>query len=183
MLGSLSLSLPHSAAPIEELTSALADEHEIPRSVSTQVMSWFGRIYEGKWGMDVDAILKEVGLSILSDHKDDPISKEELLTRWKSAVGDTFESHVSLSLLLGNFLSSASSDLTYFPASSLPIEPAARFGDLFLTRSRWKGEELAHFLTDIAVDNKERDRLLLKYTRAMTDATGVWYTARAKFSG
>lgn len=35
-------------------------------------------------------------------------------------------------------------------------------------------------MADIVVDNKERDKLLLKYARAITDAEGVWYTARAK---
>ncbi|TFK43457.1 sister chromatid cohesion protein Dcc1 [Crucibulum laeve] len=184
----VSLSLPHDAAPVEDISSVLADEHEVSRAVSTQVMSWFGEIYEGKWSMDVQAAMKEVGLGILRNHKHEPIEKQELLAKWKSFVGDTFESSISLDLLLGNFLVSTSQMgeeemLTYFAASSLPVEPAARFGDLFLTRTRWKGEDIEQFLADIAVNNKERDKLLLKYCRATTDATGVWYTARAQYNG
>lgn len=72
------------------------------------------------------------------------------------------------------------SELVYFPASGLPVDPASRFADLFLTRSRWKADEIAPFLIDIVVDNKERDKLLLKFARAVTDTDGVWYTARAK---
>lgn len=72
--------------------------------------------------------------------------------------------------------------LKYFPASALPIEPAARFSDLFLTRDRWKADDLTPFLADIAVDSKERDKLLLKHARALTDAEGVWYTARVKYN-
>lgn len=71
-------------------------------------------------------------------------------------------------------------ELVYFPASSLPADPAARFADLFLTRTRWKADEITPFLADIVVDNKDRDRLLLKYARAVTDSEGVWYTARVK---
>ena len=52
--------------------------------------------------------------------------------------------------------------------------------ELVDTESRWKAEEISPFLTDIVVDNKERDKLLLKYARAVTDSEGVWYTARAK---
>jgi sister chromatid cohesion protein DCC1 len=65
------VSLPHSynSAPVEELAACLADEHEIPRQVSTQVMSWFGVVREGKWAMDVDAVLKQIGLGILRRHK------------------------------------------------------------------------------------------------------------------
>lgn len=87
----------------------------------------------------------------------------------------------------GNFLSHPPADafsntpvLAYLPSSDLPTDPSARFADLFLTRSRWKADDIAPFLSEICVDNKERDRLLLKYARAVTDKDGVWYTARAK---
>ena len=73
--------------------------------------------------------------------------------------------------------------LTYFPSFQLPIDPAARFTDLFLTRPRWKADEISPFLADIVVDAKERDKFLLKYARAITDAEGIWYTARAKYNG
>ena len=73
--------------------------------------------------------------------------------------------------------------LTYFPASALPVEPAARFADLFLARPRWKGEEIAPFLTDIAVNTKERDKLLLKYCRTITESGSVWYTVRMQYNG
>lgn len=115
----VSLSLPHEQADAEELASALADEHEIPRQVSAQVMSWFGEVKNEKWTMNVDAVMKEVGLSILRYHKvvyipnlhqdstapltlllqDDPIQENEFIERWKKAVGDTFESSVALGLL------------------------------------------------------------------------------------
>jgi sister chromatid cohesion protein DCC1 len=75
--------------------------------------------------------------------------------------------------------------LHYYPASSLPlaVEPAARFADLFLTQPRWRAADIAPFLTDIALDSKERDKLPLKYTWTTTDAHGVWYTARAQYGG
>ncbi|KAF8238753.1 hypothetical protein L208DRAFT_1354508 [Tricholoma matsutake] len=179
----VSLSLPYDGASVEELSSTLADEHEIAKGVSTQVMSWFGNIREGKWSMDINAVSREIGLNILRHHKN-TIKKDELLTKWKSIVGDTFGSSVSVSLLSGNYLASASDAelISYFPASALPIEAAPRFADLFLTRSRWKAEEISPFLADIAIDSKERDKLLLKFARAITDAQGVWYTARAQFN-
>jgi len=113
----ISLSLSHQAAPIEELVSALADEHEIPRAVSNQVISWFGNVNEGLWTMDIDAVIRELGLGILRHHrvclllaisacrylipgtKHTPISGNAFIRKWKNAVGDTFESCVKLSLL------------------------------------------------------------------------------------
>ena len=73
--------------------------------------------------------------------------------------------------------------LKYFPASVLPVDPAARFSDLFLTRSKWKVEDLSPFLSDIAVNSKERDKLLLKFCRTVTDSQGIRYTARAQYNG
>jgi len=97
--------------------------------------------------------------------------------KWKAAVGDTFEASVSLTLLSGNYL--VSSDmLTYFPSSGLPVDPSNRFADLFLTRPRWKADDIVPFLSDIAVSNKDRDKLLLKHARAITDGQGLWYTRR-----
>lgn len=113
----VSLSLSHQAAPVKELASSLEDEHDIKRKVSTQVMSWFGDIDEGMWKMDVNATVKEVGVGILRTFKvrstvlptfclaelaplqDDPISEEEFMAKWKTTVGDTFESVPSLELL------------------------------------------------------------------------------------
>lgn len=73
--------------------------------------------------------------------------------------------------------------LSYFPSSTLPVDAPARFADLFLVRSRWKAEEIEPFLTEIAVNTKERDKLLLKFARSMTDAQGIWYTARVQYNG
>ncbi|KAK7687152.1 hypothetical protein QCA50_009655 [Cerrena zonata] len=186
----VSLSLSHQAAPVQTLTSSLEEEHEIKREVCTQVMEWFGQIEDGIWRLDELAAVKEVGLGVLRAYKDDTITEAEFLKKWESAVGDTFESSVSLDLLSGNYLTTQNLltdpptiELNYFPSSALPTDPAARFGDLFLTRQRWKAEEISPFLQDIVVNNKERDKLLLKYARTVTNKDGIWYTARAMYNG
>ncbi|KAJ7129580.1 sister chromatid cohesion protein Dcc1 [Mycena epipterygia] len=171
------------AVPVEDVAATLADENEISRAVSTQVMAWFGEVRGGEWTMDIEAVVREIGLGILRQHKDDPVVKDTLLDRWKLAVGDTFEESVSLALLSGNYLVSSapmggSDMLTYFPSSALPVDPPSRFIDLFLTRPRWKAEDIAPFLSDIAINTKDRDKLLLKYTRATTDSQGIWYTKK-----
>jgi sister chromatid cohesion protein DCC1 len=47
-----------------------------------------------------------------------------------------------------------------------------RFADLLLTREHWKAEVIEPYLSDIAVDTKDLDKLLLKYARALTDKDG-----------
>jgi sister chromatid cohesion protein DCC1 len=63
------MSQSHGAASVEVLTTALENEHEIKREVASQVMAWFGDITLGTWTMDVDAVLKQVGLGILRAYK------------------------------------------------------------------------------------------------------------------
>ena len=69
--------------------------------------------------MDVQAVVKEIGLGILRPFRvsaqvaaptrpsyyhaqDEPISRSEFLTKWGKAVGDTFEASISLDLLSVN---------------------------------------------------------------------------------
>ncbi|KIK99326.1 hypothetical protein PAXRUDRAFT_822870 [Paxillus rubicundulus Ve08.2h10] len=182
----ISLGLSHEAAPVEELVSSLAEDYEIPREVSNQIISWFGVVQEGLWKMDVSALVAEIGLALLGNYKHDPILETEFMAKWKNAVGDAFESVVSLQLLSGNYLRNpndfSGATINFFPSSSLPTEPAARFTELFLTRQRWKSDEIGPFLSDIVVGSKERDKLLLKYARAMTTPEGTWYTARVGYN-
>lgn len=103
------------------------------------------------------------------------------MKQWKSIVGDTFEKYVDLALLSGNYLVSPNDEeMLYLPAHSLPMDAAARFTELFQIRPRWKAQDILPFLSDIVIDSKERDKLLLKFARVATDADGVWYTTRVQ---
>ncbi|EIN11786.1 hypothetical protein PUNSTDRAFT_131939 [Punctularia strigosozonata HHB-11173 SS5] len=181
------LSVPHDSAPVEDLSAALQDEHDIPRHVSEQVMGWFGTLDSnaGKWNMDVDAVVRQIGIALLRSHRKEPIPEAQFLEKWRKAVGDTFEASVTITHLAGDYLASANVDgtsISYFPSAELPMDHAARFGSLFLARSRWKAGEIAPFLSDIAIDPKERDKLLLKYARANQDGDGIWYSARSQYT-
>lgn len=196
-LASLSLGGRTHDIPFDKLAGALDLEHQVPKTVSWQVMEWFGELTPGvegnRWNMSVPGMVKQIGLGVLSPHKDKPIEQNTFLKAWKEAVGDTFEAAAALPLLSGNYLTSKDTNtkyasdrktyLTYFPLDSLAMEPAARFQELFLTRTRWKADEITPFLDDIAVNSRERDKLLLKFTRSTTDAEGAWYTGRAMYMG
>lgn len=54
---------------MHDLENILAEEHEISRQVSSQVILWFGVVENDRWKMDVDAVVKEIGLGILRNHK------------------------------------------------------------------------------------------------------------------
>lgn len=182
----VTLSLSCQAAEVEELVSTLADEHEVPREVSAQIISWFGTVKEGLWEIDIRAVVAEIGLEILRHHKHEPIVESDFLSKWKNKIGDTFGAFVALELLTGNYLrsddTSGGATLTYFPASGLPTDPAARFTELFLTKQRWKSNDIEPFLLDIAINSKERDKLLLKYARAITTPESTWYTSRVGYN-
>lgn len=61
----------------------------------------------------------------------------------------------------------------------MPTAAVERFADLFLAQSRWKKADIMPFLNDIALDEKESEKLLMKFTRATAEPDGtVWYTSR-----
>ena len=54
------------------------------------------------------------------------------------------------------------------------------FVDLFLTRELWEAEHIKPYLSEIAVDAKDLDKLLLKYSKALTEKNGLRYMARVR---
>jgi sister chromatid cohesion protein DCC1 len=71
--------------------------------------------------------------------------------------------------------------IMYFCASELSLDPASRFSELFSVKPKWRMDEVAPFLLDLAVDDKKRDALTLKFTRKFKGDDGhVYYTARGK---
>jgi len=69
----VSLGLHHDSnnVPLDDIVSSLADEHEVPRTVSLQLLAWFGELDESgsKWKMNIKDILKEVGIGLLRYHR------------------------------------------------------------------------------------------------------------------
>lgn len=64
----ISHGLSHTDASVHELENTLAEEHEISPQILRQVISWFGIVEDDRWKMDVDAVVKEIGLGILRNH-------------------------------------------------------------------------------------------------------------------
>jgi sister chromatid cohesion protein DCC1 len=67
----VSLSQPHDAASVLDLSQSLEYEHEVRREVTLQVMRWFGQVDDAdeRWKMDVEKVVRQVGLGILRQHK------------------------------------------------------------------------------------------------------------------
>lgn len=70
--------LDSKAAPIADLCDDLADQHEVPQSISTQIISWFGEMKDGRWAMDATEVVKTVGLGVLKPHQVGSLSQSLL---------------------------------------------------------------------------------------------------------
>ena len=77
-------------------------------------------------------------------------------------------------------LLSASPSISYFPLHTLPLQPAIRFADLFLTRARWRPDDMIPFLKGLYRDgdSKERDKLVTKFVRVVKEKEGTWWYPR-----
>lgn len=97
--------------------------------------------------------------------------------------------HVALDLLVGDYilrdpppaaLAKTSPLIEYFPVHTLPAHAPTRFADLFLTRQRWRPEEMTPFLRGLYPDGdgKARDKLVAKYVRVVKEKEGTWWYPR-----
>ncbi|KLO14630.1 hypothetical protein SCHPADRAFT_872384 [Schizopora paradoxa] len=193
MLNTLvSLNAPKDSVPVVDLVEVLQSDHDISRDVMLQIMAWFGELGDAlnsisqttTWKMDVHAVARQIGLGILSRYREASITTSEFTSQWRTALGDSFEAAADLALLKGNYIRLQATTLKYFSAEDLPATPQERFADLFLTKSSWELDEITPFLEDIATDNKERDKLLMKYTRSVDrNGTVTYVSARGGPTG
>ncbi|OCF39547.1 sister chromatid cohesion protein DCC1 [Kwoniella heveanensis CBS 569] len=190
------------------IIDALKDEHDVPPSLCRPVLNLFGKLTidpeinmhvgeqsaaetEPEWQADAEAMVKQVGNGLLIGLKDR--RSDEFVEEWKNEVGEMWADKVDLRLLEGEHLltpppatlssfTSPSPLITHFPLSQLPLNPAQRFADLFLTRPRWRPEEIIPFLRGLTRDGdtKERDKLVQKFVRVVKekDGTASWYPRR-----
>jgi sister chromatid cohesion protein DCC1 len=61
----------------------------------------------------------------------------------------------------------SSGELQYFPASRLPLQPQARFKDLFATKQRWSFDEIQPYLADLVGGSITEQQLLLQHSRTV----------------
>lgn len=55
---------------LKDLADSLANDDSIPREVTEQVFNWFGKnLGEGKWKLEVQDVVKEIGKAVLSEGK------------------------------------------------------------------------------------------------------------------
>ena len=91
----VSLSQPHNAASVLELSRSLEFEHEVRHEVTLQVMHRFGQVDDAdEWWetrMDVEKVVRQVGLGILRQYN-------------KASFGEHFFSRPHSSLIPTLFL-------------------------------------------------------------------------------
>ncbi|ADV25745.1 sister chromatid cohesion protein DCC1 [Cryptococcus gattii E566] len=176
-------------APFQTIIIAL-EEYDVPPSISVPVLDLFGTVEDGQWMANVERMVKEVGLGILCAVKKDK-KRDEFMSEWQEEVGETWREYTDLKLLEGEYLlsppppsalsfASPSPLISYFPLASLPLQPAERFAELFLTRQRWRPEEMAPFLRGLTRDgdSKGRDKLVAKFVRIVKEKDGTWWYPR-----
>ncbi|GMK57313.1 hypothetical protein CspeluHIS016_0401470 [Cutaneotrichosporon spelunceum] len=174
-------------APAEAIMAALAGDHDVQSDLSRSVMDLFGSLVGDEWTADVSAVVRELGRGLLAAQGTVPQPLNVLLSQWTSAAG-AFEAHVALDLLAGSYLlrdpppaASVREQLVeYFPVHTLSANVPTRFADLFLTRARWRPDDMIPFLRGLYPegDSKARDKLVAKHIRVVKEREGAWWYPR-----
>jgi hypothetical protein len=68
--------------------------------------------------------------------------------------------------------------IRYFPKNILPFDAKGRFQELFVARSKWDKNDILPFVKDLAGNDKELDRLILKHSRVSRFGKTIFLTNR-----
>ncbi len=159
-----------------DLSSATHKASKASHATSKPKGKGKGKAREHDIVLDLPAIARHIGLQLLAslapkrDGEPSTCRLDEFLELWREEVGESVEGACELSLLAGEYLvltgaGTGGKKIQHFPSATLPLDPAARFQELFLTRAQWTLQELLPFVEPLAVDRNKRDALLLKYCR------------------
>ncbi|KAJ1036628.1 hypothetical protein NDA13_000159 [Ustilago tritici] len=181
------------AVPLQETVEALEKVHSIRPQISNAILTQFfgSKLPSGpaKVALDTKAIVLYLGVQSLKSTARIAIPLSDFMATWTNACLSSadFLTHVNLDLLSGFYLLSpspapgvalypnpASVKIQFYSRLELPADPAARFQDLFLTRSAWLAADLLPFIKDLALNDKKKDSLLLKFTRASKTKVLDW---------
>lgn len=181
------------AVPLQETIDALETVHSIRPQISTALLTqFFGTTSSSDPAtvkLDTKAIVLFLGIQSLKSTARIAIPLSDFLHTWSSSCLSSadFLAYVHLDLLAGYYLLSpspapgialfpnpASVKIQFYSRLELPADPAARFQDLFLTRPAWVAADLLPFINDLALNDKKKDSLLLKFTRASKTKVLDW---------
>lgn len=182
------LALDAQRVMLKPALAALRMTHDMRHEAGEALLTeWFGKrrsdgqadLAESSSEVELDtrAITRHIGLHLLREYANGrPTELESFVDRWKQACGALLSDDVNLDMLKGNFITLPAppavptklqpAQILHFSASQLPLDISARFQALFTIRERWTVDDLSPFLSDVAIDNKRRDALLLKFARS-----------------
>ncbi|KAJ9474311.1 Sister chromatid cohesion protein DCC1 [Pseudozyma hubeiensis] len=178
--------------PLQETVDALHSVHGLRQKVVTALLTqFFGTLSStdsDSVTLDTKAIVHFLGVQALKSTARIGIPLSDFVRTWhESCLSPDFRDLAQLDLLSGYYIltpspspsvslypNPASIKIQFFSYHELPADPAARFQDLFLTRPSWLAVDLLPFIDDLALNDKKKDGLLLKFTRASKTKVLDW---------
>ncbi|SJX64965.1 uncharacterized protein SRS1_15791 [Sporisorium reilianum f. sp. reilianum] len=185
------------SVPLQETVEALHTVHGLrPQVVTALLTQFFGSRHAADASsvtLDTKAIVHFLGVQALKSTARIAIPLSDFTRTWHaSCLSPDFCALAHLDLLSGYYIltpapspnvslypNAAAVKIQFFSMHELPTDPAARFQDLFLTRPSWLAADLLPFVSDLALNDKKKDGLLLKFTRASKTKVLDWELSEA----
>lgn len=176
---------------IKEETAAVDAEDYVPDEILLATLSFLSsdgcelnsedKVVE----LDERKICRFLGEWLLSSPRNKRWELQDFMEIWKKLGQDTFTPQLSDIDGLCVYhevikVQKTIQYIQYFPVHELSTDPAQRFATLFAEKPLWTSKEIMPFLIDLAPTQKERDRLLLKYTRTHRKKEITLYGSRIK---
>lgn len=171
--------------PTEKIVLLLSADGEFPIEVARHILKSYSHQQEESpscWSrLECQKICRFFANELFKDRK--TWGEQEFLKEWNRVIGGLcprLEMLRGLALIDKSSPGDAEASMTFFPASSLPLDPIERFQVLFQTKSRWELGAIEVYVEDAAkVKSLETIDLIVKHARITLDPKTLTKTVTA----
>ncbi|KAL2918788.1 Ctf8p and Ctf18p associating protein [Polyrhizophydium stewartii] len=183
MLSAIETDMDLARLSLADLELAL-ESHNIPNPVLERCLRSFSESFEASesttfFKLSHIKVCRLYGEQVLRRLPPDGTSLISFLKDWRAAVPEIMDVH--LDQLAGVYLlegSQATQIIRYFPKSTLPSVPKARFEELFKIRKKWLREDLIPYVSDLTSSDKDLELMIIKNARISKQGTRTFLTSR-----
>ncbi|KAI8886821.1 hypothetical protein K501DRAFT_330964 [Backusella circina FSU 941] len=173
---------------VAEMASMDVDDIIPDAILSAALLNWVedGVLDGDQLHLDDRKICRFLGDWLLTHPRDKKWEVQDFMEVWTKLGHDLFEPKLEMvsDMCIAEELAKGKSTqkyIQYYPVTELSTNPPQRFAALFSVKTLWTNDEITPFLVDLAPTVKERDSLLLKFTRRhKTSDKQILYGSRIK---
>ncbi|KAL7753292.1 Ctf8p and Ctf18p associating protein [Sorochytrium milnesiophthora] len=173
---------PLDALSLDKCQRVLQSEDNVLPAVTEHVLQVFANAQDGNtWAVCPSKVCRFMAKMLFENAADGMWKREEFLNAWREHVPEQYQ--VDASVLKDMSVEtqdpiSGVSYLQYIAVASLSSKPVERLAQLFAVKTKWTRDEIMPFVSDLVLERKKVEPMLIKHARVVRTKDGIHYIAR-----